>query len=249
MYMSFSHIAEYQQPQLEIRNFQFQPRPWFWPDGEVEQESGKIRECRDRSCWFHKKVQIGMKVNQARKLTQRQQGCAAGKALLAEWGTKSTILALEAEFKSECELPMPSFSILQNISFYAYPPKTQTQWFARQNIHSKKKYWLSFTFCTCCINFFNYILNRAVTRVRSLLRIPPGLLWWFSGHANSGERPWVKSRNRWRDYISHLAQKRLTIPLDVLERDAGERDIWNTLNSLLPQRSDPCISEIEWLDG
>lgn len=52
-------------------------------------------------------------------------------------------------------------------------------------------------------------------------------------------RPQGRPRTRRRDYISHLAWGCLGIPQEEQEGVVWERDIWNTLLSLLPLQPDP----------
>ncbi len=68
-----------------------------------------------------------------------------------------------------------------------------------------------------------------------LIRMPPGRIplevFWARP---TGRRPRARLRTCWRDYISHLAWKCFGIPPQDQENIAGERDVWNTLFSLLP---------------
>jgi len=59
-----------------------------------------------------------------------------------------------------------------------------------------------------------------------LVRMPPG------------RRPRVRTRTKWRDYISHLGWERLGIPQEELESVAGERGGWVYLLDLLVLRPD-----------
>ncbi len=84
---------------------------------------------------------------------------------------------------------------------------------------------------------------------------------WASGQdaswAPSLEVFWARPTSRrpgtrWRDYISYLAWEYLGIPPEELENIAGERDVWNTLLSLLPPQPGPEEKRKrmdEWMDG
>ncbi|KAM9351969.1 uncharacterized protein tmed6 [Symphorus nematophorus] len=58
-----------------------------------------------------------------------------------------------------------------------------------------------------------------------------------------------RPRTHWRVYISHLAWERLGIPQEELESVVMERDIWNSLLSLLPPQPNPgYVEENGWMD-
>lgn len=67
--------------------------------------------------------------------------------------------------------------------------------------------------------------------VRVLITMRP---WRFSGHGNHGV-----PRRCLRDYVCHLARECRGIPKEKPENAAGERDIWTTLLTLLPQQASP----------
>ena len=61
----------------------------------------------------------------------------------------------------------------------------------------------------------------------------------------TGRRPPGRPRTRWRDCVSRLAWERLGIPLEELDENAGEREVWASRCRLLPPATRPRISSGE----
>ena len=73
-----------------------------------------------------------------------------------------------------------------------------------------------------------------------LIRMPPqrhpGEVFWARP---TGRRPLGRPRTSWREYVSWLAWEHLGIPLEELDKVAGERGDWASLLRLLPPQPDP----------
>lgn len=53
------------------------------------------------------------------------------------------------------------------------------------------------------------------------------------------QKPCGTPRTRWKDHIFSLAWEHLGILQEWLKHVAGDRDVWNTLLSLLPKTLNP----------